>query len=106
LTFLAKNTKGIAKGPKTKPIIAQKVLFEPLLAAIKYNKPAKQKEIINRTKYPIAKPFHIQGTIRSFERSLFPFEGYFFALFSKDVILVSSLIILFSILGGYFKRFR
>ena len=69
-TFLAKNTKGIAKGPKTKPIIAQKVLFEPLLAAIKYNNPAKQIEITNRTKYPIAKPFHIQGTIRLFMPSV------------------------------------
>ena len=105
-TFLAKNTKGIAKGPKTKPIIAQKVLFEPLLAAIKYNKPAKQKEVINKTKYPIAKPFHIQGTIRSFVISSFPFEGYFLAFFSRAVILASSLIILFSIFGGFFKRLR
>jgi hypothetical protein len=57
--FFAKNTKGMAKGPKKKPIIAQKVLFEPLLSAIKYNNPAKQKEIINRIKYVIAKPLHI-----------------------------------------------
>ena len=57
---LFRKTKGIAKGSKTKPIIVQKILLEPLLAAIKYKKPAKQKEIINRTKHPIAKPFHIR----------------------------------------------
>ncbi len=56
-TFFAKNTNGIAKGPRKKPIIAQKVLFAPLLSAIKYNMPAKQKEIIIRIKYPIAKSF-------------------------------------------------
>jgi len=68
--FLAKNTKGIAKGPNIKPIIAQKVLFEPLLAAIKNNNPAKQIEITNRTKYPITKPFHIHRTIRLFMPSI------------------------------------
>lgn len=52
-TFLAKNKNGIAKGPKKKPIIAQNDLFTPLLDAIKYNKPAKQTDITNRTKYPI-----------------------------------------------------
>jgi hypothetical protein len=52
-TFLAKNKNGIAKGPKKKPIIAQKDLFAPLLDAIKYNKPAKQKDINDITKYPI-----------------------------------------------------
>ena len=62
--FFAKNTKGIAKGPNTKPIIPQKILFEPLLSAIKYNIPAKQKEIINRIKYVITKPLHIKRTIR------------------------------------------
>jgi len=40
----------MAKGPKKKPIIAQNDLFAPLLDAIKYNKPAKQKDIINITK--------------------------------------------------------
>ena len=63
-TFFSKNTKGIAKGPNKKPIIAQKVLFEPLLSAIKYNIPAKQKEIINRIKYANTKPLYIQRTIR------------------------------------------
>ena len=55
-TFLAKNKNGIAKGPKKKPIIAQNDLFAPLLDAIKYNKPAKQIDITNRTKYPILNP--------------------------------------------------
>jgi len=59
-TFFAKHTKGIAKGPKKKPIIAQNDLLAPLLDAIKYNKPAKQKDIINITKYPIMKPLYIQ----------------------------------------------
>jgi hypothetical protein len=53
---LAKNKNGIAKGPKKKPIIAQNDLFEPLLDAMKYNKPAKQIDITNRTKYPILNP--------------------------------------------------
>ena len=52
-TFLPKNKNGIAKGPKKKPIIAQNDLFAPLLDAIKYNKPAKQIDITNITKYPI-----------------------------------------------------
>jgi hypothetical protein len=43
--FFAKNTKGTAKGPKKKPIIAQNDLFAPLLDAIKYNNPAKQNDI-------------------------------------------------------------
>ena len=47
---MAKNKNGMAKGPKKKPIIAQNDLFAPLLDAIKYNKPAKQKDIINITK--------------------------------------------------------
>jgi hypothetical protein len=55
-TFLEKNKNGIAKGPKKKPIIAQNDLFAPLLDAIKYNKPAKQIDITNRTKYPILNP--------------------------------------------------
>ena len=49
-TLLEKNKNGIAKGPKKKPIIAQNDLFAPLLDAIKYNKPAKQIDITNRTK--------------------------------------------------------
>jgi hypothetical protein len=36
--------------------MAQNVLFEPLLAAIKYNNPAKQKEITIITRYPIVRP--------------------------------------------------
>jgi hypothetical protein len=31
----AKNANGIANGPNTNPIIAQNILFEPLLSAIK-----------------------------------------------------------------------
>ena len=53
-TFLAKNKNGIAKGPKKKPIIAQNDFFAPLLDAIKYSRSAKQTEIINRNKYPMA----------------------------------------------------
>ena len=62
--FFAKNTKGMAKGPKKKPIIAQKLLFAPLLSAIKYNNPEKQMDNTSGTKYPIPKPFNIPTLAR------------------------------------------
>ena len=63
-TFLAKNKNGMAKGPKKKPIIAQNDLFAPLLEAIKYSNPAKQRDIAIIIKYPKLKSYPIQFIVQ------------------------------------------
>ena len=45
ISVLAKNTNGMANGPKTAPIIAQNITFDPLFSAIVPKRKAKAKLI-------------------------------------------------------------
>jgi hypothetical protein len=55
--FFVKNTNGMANGPKTAPIIAQNLVFAPLLLAICQRRNAHDMHIIEMIIIPVMMQF-------------------------------------------------
>ena len=57
--FFVRNTNGMANGPKTAPIIAQNLVFAPLLLAICQRKNAHDRHIIEIIIIPVMIQFFL-----------------------------------------------